>query len=273
MTGKYLIDDRRGLVAATGPDAVPLLQSLVTNDVEKVTPERSVYAALLTAQGRFLHDFFIVHWPDGVVLDCERARQDDLVKRLTLYRLRAKVQFASLNDSHVVALIWGARSDQSDGVALADPRHVALGHRAVLPRTDAQARLAAMGLSSGTSEDYDTLRLSLGVPDGSRDLEVERALLLENNFEALGGVDFNKGCYVGQEITARTKYRGLAKKKLLRVHGAAPLPPPGTIVLRDGKEAGELRSSLGTDGLALLRLDALEGGALDAAGVALTVTP
>jgi folate-binding protein YgfZ len=274
---KYLIAESRGLLALTGTDAVTLLQGLVSNDVAKAAPGRLVYAALLTAQGRFLHDFFAASWDGGLVLDCERARQDDLTRRLTLYRLRSKVQFASLNDSHCVALVWGDGEPAAalPGPGAPDPRHAGLGRRLILPRDGTEAALAAAGLTPGTAEEYDALRLSLGVPDGSRDLEPDRALLMESNFEALSGVDFGKGCYVGQEITARMKHRGLTKKRLYRVQGDADLPPPGTPVTQDGKEAGELRTSQGRAGLALLRIEAVEtGAALTADGVTLgTVGP
>jgi folate-binding protein YgfZ len=276
---KYLIAESRGLFTMTGPDAVTLLQGLVSNDVEQVSPDRSAYAALLTAQGRFLHDFIVSAWDGGLVIDCERARQDDLMRRLTLYRLRSKVQFASLNDSHAVVLLWdgpveapGCAGPFGGGVACTDPRHAGLGRRAILPRGALASELRAAGFSEGSAGDYERLRLTLGVPDGSRDLEPERALLMESNFEALHGVDFRKGCYVGQEITARMKHRGLTKKRLYRVSAGAPLPPPGTIVEQDGKEAGELRSSLDGTGLALLRIEAVESGAaLSAGGVTLSV--
>ena len=146
------------------------------------------------------------------------------------------------------------------GVAFVDPRHPGLGVRAFLTSAGV-ASLTAAGGVAGTLDEYDALRISLGVPDGSRDLEVEKALLLENGFEALHGVDFDKGCYVGQEITARTKYRGLAKKKLVTVGFAGAAPPPDTIIMQDGHEAGVMRSHAGDRGLALLRLDALEKAA------------
>jgi folate-binding protein YgfZ len=117
---------------------------------------------------------------------------------------------------------------------------------------------------------YEAHRLALGVPEGVRDIEVDKGLLLENHFEALNGVDFRKGCYIGQELTARTKYRGLLKKQLYKVTGAATLPAIGTPITANGQEVGQLRSSSGSIGLALLRLDAVSSQDLDAAGVALT---
>ena len=139
-----------------------------------------------------------------------------------------------------------------------DPRLPELGARAVLPRADAEAALQGAGFAPAGRGDYDTLRIRLGVPDGSRDLEVERATLLENGFDELGGIDWDKGCFMGQELTARTKYRGLVKKRLVPVEIDGPAPEPGTPVTADGKDAGVLRSTADGLGLALIRLEHLE---------------
>ena len=271
MTFRFAIAPHRGLLALDGPDARTLQQGLISNDVMRVAPDRAVYAALLTAQGRYLHDFCIADLNGRLLLDCERERQADLTRRLTLYRLRAKVTFADANADHAVVLAWGegaatdfglngepgAARAWDGGVAFVDPRHPGLGVRAFLTPAGVAGLSAAGGIAAAL-DDYDALRIGLGVPDGSRDLEVEKALLLENGFESLHGVDFDKGCYVGQEITARTKYRGLAKKKLIAVAFDGAPPPSDTIIMQDGHEAGLMRSHAGDKGLALLRLDALE---------------
>ena len=266
----------RALLSVTGPEARPFLQGLISNDIEKAGPGRAIHAALLTAQGKYLHDFFIAVRGDGALLiDCEAARRDDLKKRLTIYKLRSKATiealdgwrvFAAWGDGAPEALHLGADAGSaaplSEGVAFTDPRLGALGARVLLPGD------SAAGLTSFTRTDaeaYDRWRLSHGVADGSRDLEPEKSILLESNFEELNGVDFNKGCYVGQELTARTKYRGLVKKKLVPVEVSGTAPEPGTQILLDGKDAGTMRSTRDGHGLALLRLDAI-----DAAGSTLT---
>lgn len=283
---EYFLDDRRGVVSITGDDAPAFLQGLISNDIGKVTPERAIYAALLTPQGRFLHDFFIAKTGDTLLLDCEGGRRDDLIRRLTLYRLRAKVTVADASESMAVAVIPGAKAAPAmglaaesgtakpfaGGVAFVDPRTAAAGVRAVLPRDEAIQALAAAGLSQGDPSGYERARLSLGLPDGSRDLPVEKALLMENRFEELNGLDWDKGCYVGQELTARMKYRALVKKRLLPVRIDGPVPAPGTPVTRDGKEVGEMRSAADGIGLALLRVEAVEDGGALSAGEA-TVTP
>ncbi len=259
----------RGLIRLFGPDAKGFLQALISNDIAKLDNRRAIYAALLTPQGKYLHDFFVVAVNEALWLDCERSRQADLQRRLTLYRLRGKVDISDANGGFAVAAIFGGSlpaalglppeggqgRELAGGVAYADPRLTELGARAILPSATATAALTGLGLGAAADGDYDRHRLAQGVPDGSRDLEVEKTLLLEAQFEALHGVDFAKGCYVGQELTARTKYRGLLKRRLYLVQGDAPLPPPDTPVVASGKEAGVMRTSQGRIGLALLRID------------------
>ncbi len=268
----HLIAEQRGLIAISGDDRTAFLQGLVSNDVSRVSAERAVYAALLTPQGRFLHDFFIGAIGETLYLDCEASRRDDLRRRLSIYRLRSKVTLADATSDFAVALLYGtdlaaqlgldaepgAARPWEGGVVYVDPRLPELGARAILPRAEAGAILARADLIPGSAADYDRLRLSLGVPDGSRDLPVEKAILLENGFDELHGIDWQKGCYMGQELTARTRYRGLVRKRLLPVEIDGPLPAPGTPVMAGDKEAGEMRSGIDGLGLALLRLEHLD---------------
>ena len=266
----YLVLEDRGLLSLGGDDRATFLQGLISNDITKVAPERAVYASLLTAQGRFLHDFFIAERDGTYLIDAEAARLDDLRRRLMLYRLRSKVTLAPVEDQVVVALFGdgalqalglgdtpGRATAFAGGIAYVDPRLAGLGARAVLSCERLEAVTAA-GFVASDRVAYDRLRLSLGVPDGSRDLPVEKALLLENGFDELNGVDWKKGCYVGQEVTARMKYRALVRKRLLPVRLEGELPAPGTPVVLDGEDAGEMRSAAGGWGLALLRLDVVE---------------
>ncbi len=272
--GGYTILETRGLLRAAGPDARSFLQGMVSNDVTKVGPECAVWSAFLTPQGKFLHEFFMTEEPGGeaLLLDCEAARLDDLCSRLTRYKLRANVELTGVSADHTVAAIFGVGALEAlglpaelgvttpfgGGVIFVDPRLAGLGARAVLPQAGAEAVLEDAGFAAAAPASYDTLRIELGVPDGSRDLEVERSPLLENGFDELHGVDWDKGCFMGQELTARTKYRALIKKRLLPVAIEGPAPEPGTQVTAEGKDAGVLRSSVDGMGLALLRLDRLE---------------
>lgn len=267
----YRVLEDRGVLIVAGEDRQAFLQGLVSNDVAKISAERAIYASLLTAQGRFLHDFFMAELEGAVVLDAEAARLDDLRKRLTLYRLRAKVALTAATDRLAVVALFGDGAlaalglpDEpgrtvpfAGGIAFVDPRLARLGARAVVPRASIE-KITALGFAAAGGTDYDAMRLALGVPDGSRDLPVEKALLLENGFDELHGVDWQKGCYVGQEVTARMKYRSLVRKRLTTVRIEGETPPPGTPVLLDGEEAGEMRTALGSRGLALLRLDMVE---------------
>ena len=282
-----LLDDR-GVLAVSGPDRRPFLQGLVSNDVDKVSPTASRYAALLTAQGKYLHDFIMVETGESIWLDAEAARLGDLKRRLSMYRLRARVSLDERSDLAVAAIfgageaaIFGLPSEPGaarpfgTGVVFIDPRLASLGARAILPRENARAALANAGIAETGFDIYDRLRLSLGIPDGSRDLVLEKSILLESGFDELNGVDWQKGCYIGQELTARTKYRGLVKRRLTPVRIEGPVPPPGVAVTADGREIGEMRSSRDGCGLALLRIEPVREGKMLVAGesILVPVTP
>ena len=238
----------RGVIEVAGPDRVDFLQGLVSNDVAAAGPDRAVWTALLTPQGKWLADFFILADGDRLLLDCERAQVEMLVPRLTRFRLRSKVTVAARDDLSV-SVAWGG-SPPAASVAAPDPRLAEAGWRL----------LSATPLATNATEaDWDRHRLALGLPDGSADMEAEKSVLLEAGFDELGGVSWTKGCYMGQELTARTKYRGLVKRRLVKVAVDGPLPSPGTPVLRDGVEVGTMRSGRDAVGLAVLRLEALSG--------------
>ena len=224
-------------------------------------------AALLTPQGRFLNDMFVVDAGFGtLLLETEREKAPALARKLGMYKLRSKVTVEDRSATMDVAVVFGPGAEKHNAVPGAlsyiDPRLPELGVRVLTPAGQAGKML---GLPEAPLADYESLRLSLGVPDGSRDLPVEKALLLESGFDELNGVDWKKGCYMGQELTARTKYRGLVKKRLFPVKVEGALPAPGTAIERNGEEVGEIRSGAGNRALAMLRLEALEG-ALTAGG-------
>lgn len=265
----YTVLEDRGLLSVTGPDARAFLQGLVSNDMDKVTPGRAIYAALLTPQGKFLHDFFIAELTGALIIDCEGPRLDDLRQRLGRYKLRAQMEIADITGEFAVVALLGAEPTDAEslhgqegrggpfdvGVCYVDPRYAGIGARAILPRHRVAEVFKHAGFAEAPASDYDRLRLGYGLPDGSHDMVVEKALLLENGFEELNGVDWDKGCYVGQELTARLHYRGLVNKRLVPVTVDGPLPEAGTKVMFDGKQAGEMRSGRGGLGLAVLRLE------------------
>ena len=267
MSGpSFCLLPHRGVVAVAGEDRIPFLQGLVSNDVTKVAPTKAIWAALLTPQGRFLNDMFVVDAGfKTLLLETERDRAPALAKKLALYKLRSKVTIEDRSAAMDVAAVFGPGAEKCNAVpgalSFIDPRLPALGVRVLLPAGEAAKRL---GLPEAPLAEYEALRLSLGVPDGSRDLTPEKALLLESGFDELHGVDWKKGCYMGQELTARTKYRGLVRKRLFPVKVEGPLPAPGTLIERDGQEVGEIRSGAGDRAIAMLRLEALTADALTA---------
>jgi folate-binding protein YgfZ len=261
----------RGILRVAGEDRRDFLQGLISNDVGLLSPERALYAALLTPQGKYLFDFLLFEREGEILIDVELGRLPAFLQRLTLYRLRSKVALADATADHAVIAVFGsdaagtfdlpgtpgAARREGAAVLAVDPRLAELGVRALVPAGDAETFVAAPGLTPAPFAAWDRHRLTLGVPDGSRDLVIEKSILLESGFEELHGVSFTNGCFVGQELTARTKHRGLVKKRLLPVRVSGPLPAPGTPVTRGGRDAGEMRSGDGEAGLALLRLEQL----------------
>jgi len=278
----YAVLDGRGVLAIGGEDRAAFLQGLVSADVRAVSPGRAAYSLFLTPQGKFLHDFFVIDGGDVLLLDAEGPRAADLLRRLKPYKLRSKVTLEDRTPAHLVAALTGpdalsrlglpaepgAARPFAGGVVYTDPRLPALGARAILPggpggeaRAASEAALEAAGFPRLDEAAYDTLRLELGVPDGSRDMEVEKAIALENNLDALNAISWDKGCYIGQELTARTRYRALIRKRLFPVTVDGPLPEPGTPVLLGEQAVGEMRGGRGTRALALLRIEDVERAA------------
>jgi hypothetical protein len=222
--------------------------------MEACAPGRAIYAALLTPQGKILFEFFVAEHEDRFLLDCAAARMTDLIKRLTFYRLRANVEIGLAGDMTVAALWhWEPEAPAAEGVALfADPRLPALGLRLIGPLALVQDAIA--GAEPG---DYGDHRLRLGVPDSS-DLPPDTVFALDAGFEELRGVDFRKGCYVGQEVTSRMKHRSSARRRFLIAEVDGELPPAGTKLEASGREVGTLATGLDGRALALVRLDRVE---------------
>lgn len=250
----------RAIVAVSGPDARAFLQGLITNDADALAPGKPVYAALLTPQGKILFDFLIVDDGAGALLiDCWAPARDALVKRLAMYRLRAKVEIKPRDDLAAFASWDGA---SLPGMAFEDPRLPALGKRSIAPAGDG-------------SGGYLAHRLSLGVPEGS-DFGSDKIFALDAGLDELHAIAFDKGCYVGQELTARMKHRGTARKRILPVETTDKSALIGGTDLRAGGHSiGEVVSVYDSRGFALVRLDRLEdaaGAPIEAAGVMVRMT-
>ena len=264
MTNLAALPGRR-LIRLEGEGRASFLQGLVSNDVAQAVEGRAVWAAFLTPQGKYLADFFIIGHEDALFLDCEAGQLDMLLARLSRYKLRERVTLRPAPELLVHAA-WGAEppaagtvESSTEAIIAVDPRLPAAGWRVL---TDAPLETTA------SEADWDRHRIRLGLPDGTRDLEPEKTVLLEAGFDELQGVSWQKGCYLGQELTARTKYRGLIKRRLVPVDVEGTLPPPGSPVFHAGVEVGTMRSGIDQMGMAVLRLSAL-GGRLDCAGAVL----
>jgi len=253
----------RAVVRVAGPEARSFLQGLITNDIGKCAPGTPIYAALLTPQGKVLFDFIVADGGSGFLFDCAAGRADDLVKRLSMYRLRAKLEIARMPELCVAAL-WGdglaalsvpALSVPDGVIAFADPRLAALGRRLIGTRPALETALAAAGAKAGNAAAYGKHRLALGVP-GAADFGADSLFALDAGLEELHGVDFKKGCYVGQELTARMKHRGTARKRILIAETSGEIPASAPVAA-GGREIGNVLAG-GTDrALALVRLDRL----------------
>ena len=263
-----LLSDR-GVVRVAGADARKLLQGVITNDIEKAGGGAAIHAGMLTPQGKILFDFFVVADGQGFLLDVAKDQTAGLMQRLGFYRLRAQVEIAE-EPSFKVAAAWGGDPRLPAGaIAYADPRLPELGVR-VLPRADQDT--ADLGCAEATEADYHAMRIGLAVPEGGRDYAFGDAFPHEALFDQLHGVDFHKGCFVGQEVVARMEHRGTARKRILPVTGDAPLKT-GAEIEAGEMPIGTIGSVDGAFGLALLRLDRIKQASapLTADGVAITL--
>ena len=297
-----LLDDR-GVVRVAGEDARKFLNGLLTTDIDKVRASQASYAALLTPQGKIIVDFLIAEASDGVfLLDCPRAEMPALVQRLSFYKLRAKVTVEDVSEHLAVFAVWdevpanagvapvipakagiqnpgtlGPRfreDDRGEIVTFPDPRLPALGFRVIAERSIRPGALLDAEQSDASA--YTAHRIALGVPEGGIDFAFNDAFPHEADMDQLSGVDFKKGCFIGQEVVSRMEHRGTARTRVVPVSFAGTPPAPGTPVTAAGKPMGEIGSVAGDHALALLRLDRVsealaEGATLEADGAVLTL--
>ncbi len=259
MEASHLSD--RGIVRVGGVEARAFLQGLVTGNVLTLGPEEARWAALLTPQGKILFDFLMVaksdaNGQDAILLDVKREKIPELIKRLSMYKLRAKVEIADSSDSYGVIALFGG--PVAEGAR--DGRHPDMGTRLVAPVGDIPALMLTFGGDAGI-EDYHAHRIALGVPEGGVDFVYGDAFPHEADMDQLNGVDFKKGCFVGQEVVARMQYRGLTRNRVMKVFLEGARPTPGAAVMAGDIRIGVMGSSAGAQGLALLRLDRAEEAA------------
>lgn len=254
MTTRIARLPSRALIRVSGPDARPFLHNLLTQDVETLADGEMRFGALLSPPGRLLFDLFLTGEADGVVLDVAADRRDAMMQRLTMYRLRAQVSIEA--DDRPVFAAWGA---PAEGFA-PDPRLAALGGRRYGGEVSADA----------TEDDWQAHRLAIGVPDPAADAPDDKTYPIEADFDLLNGIDFQKGCFIGQETTSRMKRRGAIRNRMLPIAFEGPAPAFGAEVLNGDLRAGEVLSGRDGAAMALVRLDRLEG-ALTVGGRPVTV--
>lgn len=269
----------RGVICVAGADASAFLQGLLTNDLSDLAARQAVYAGLLSPQGKILFEMLAVKTSEGFLLDVDQAKCADLVKRLTMYKLRAKVEIKDVSAEYVTLALWGeepARSgDMLGSVSFRDPRSADLGSRILAEAALAADIAAATKAADSTPAAYHAHRIALGVPEGGKDYDFGDAYPHEANFDLFNGVSFTKGCYVGQEVVARMQNKTVVRKRVVKVTASAALTCGASVLL--GETAiGRIGSVDGAIGLAMLRLDRVAEAAeknisLNANGIAITV--
>ena len=269
MKAAHLTD--RGVVRVSGAEARAFLQGLVTGNVLTLAPNEARWAALLSPQGKILFDFLMVAVEEDIILDVSGVRAGELVKRLTMYKLRAKIDIREESDKLAVIALYGG----APGEGARDMRHPDMGSRLIVPKDSVDAQMLTLGGDFGLA-DYAAHRISLGVPEGGVDFVYGDAFPHEADMDQLNGVDFKKGCFVGQEVVARMQYRGTTRNRVLKVMLEGAAPRPGAIVVAGETKVGVMGSSAGAKGLALLRVDRVEeagqaGQALTSEGTRLRV--
>ena len=249
----------RGVVKVAGDAAQGFLNGLLTADIAKVAPARSRFAALLTPQGKIVVDVIVAKAPSedggGFFLDCPRALAGELVQKLNFYKLRAKVIAEDLSEVLGVLAVWNGSSDTEYGLTYPDPRLPALGFRVMLPPHLAPQAAADLGAELVDPAAYEAHRIALGVPRGGMDFIYGDAFPHETDMDQLHGVDFEKGCYVGQEVESRMEHRGNARNRVVPIAAELTVPEAGLPVMAGERQVGVIGSSAGAQGLAMLRLD------------------
>jgi folate-binding protein YgfZ len=249
----------RGVVKVVGDDARRFLNGLVTGDMAKVAAGRPCFAALLTPQGKIIADFIVAEASaedgGGFFLDCPRALAPTLVEKLNFYKLRAKVICEDLSEVLGVMAVWGGIADSEYGLSYPDPRLPTLGSRVMLPPHLAAEATADLGANFTDADNYETHRIALGVPRGGLDFSYGDTFPHEADMDQLNGVDFEKGCYVGQEVVSRVEHRASARSRVVPIVYDEFAPSSGLPIMAGEKQIGTLGSTAKGRGLALMRLD------------------
>jgi folate-binding protein YgfZ len=278
MKAAFLPD--RGVVKITGETARDFLNNLITTDTTHLQPGLGRFGALLTPQGKITVDFLITEAPaghgGGFLIDCPKVLAQTLADKLGFYRLRAKVGIENLSDSLGVLAAWDGEAALKPDLTFTDPRNAKLGLRILVPAELVPKAADLIGAELVDASAYEAHRIAKGVPRGGLDFMYGDAFPHETNMDRLAGVDFDKGCYIGQEVVSRMQHRGTARTRTVRVLLDGPAPETGSTVLAGDKSVGTMGSAADHHGLALIRIDraseALEAGTpLTAGGLAIRI--
>jgi folate-binding protein YgfZ len=245
----------RGLIRVQGQDKLSFLQGQITQDIHVLEMQPIIYGFFLTPNGRFWADAFLFYQNDTLYIDCALDQQEALLKRLNMYKLRSEVVFEPEYELKVYAF-WG---ESAPRVALEDPRYPQLGYRCYVREAE----------ESGTLQDYDALRLSFCVPDGNRDMTAEKSIPLEWGMDDLNAISFEKGCYMGQELTSRTKHTGIVRKRICVVDGTNV--QAGAPIMNGDHTQGEIIRSYGNQAFAMLYVEGLQPARLRVEGQPLNI--
>ena len=256
---KIALLPNRGVLKVTGQDAQKFLQGIITADMDQLGAERTgLHTGLLSPQGKILFDFFVVPADEGYLIETDKGHVAELVKRLTMYKLRADVTVTDASADYTVAAVWGANPCEAasslECICFKDPRHEEMGVRLLMTLTNDSA-LKKLDADAASEPAYDARRIALGVPEADKDFPLGDTFPHEALYDQVGSVSFTKGCYVGQEVVSRMQHRSTARKRVVPLKASDPLPASGSEVLAGSAAIGSLGSVAGNSALALIRLD------------------
>ena len=265
-TNKFIFLKDTAFFLISGKERNSFLQGLLTNDINKCTENMAIYSVFLSPQGKFLSDFFIVNLGNAYLFETRRPFVKDLLDKFNFYKLRADIKIIEKNEYVSLAIhestnifselkLPGYLEKNNEGLIFVDPRTVNLGLKAYIRKEIVDKFCLRYSLQEDSSNNYDKKRIENIIPDSLQDLEINKSVLLENNFDSINAINWDKGCYVGQEITARMKYRSLIKKSLIKISIIEGIVKPKDDVLIDNKKVGKISSINNKIGLAMLRID------------------
>lgn len=245
----YIPLPNRSVILLYGPDTKNFLQGIITNDINKLSTQKSIYSLLLNSQGKYLHDFFLIEHDKYIYLECENVYVQQIIEKFNLLKTYLRVKIKDVSSLYKVGVLLHSNLDEYSSnesqILFSDPRHAALGTR-IIHKDEIKEPI-------GDLNGYEEIRIKNLVPDGAKDMVQNSSFPLQYLIDKVNGISFSKGCYIGQEVTNRMSRQEIFRKRLYLIKGGNTLPEIGAKVINnDNEEIGELRSSVNNVGLALL---------------------